>query len=84
MAVAGSAASSIFLALQGEQLVEGAVMLRQSAVVLDAPEDAWLALLTHGQCYLRLYGDNLIALRTIYARWLAAPQALDSVPAGDA
>lgn len=45
-------------------------MLRQSTVVTETAEDAWLMLMAQGQCYLRLYGLNLAELRQLYAAWL--------------
>ncbi len=77
MAVAGSAASSIYLALNGRQLFEGATMLRQSGIIHDTAAEAWQTLLSHGQCYLRLYGANLLELRCMYTGWLAEQKERD-------
>ena len=77
MAVAGSAASSIFLQLNGRQLFEGATQLRQNAVIAENAAGAWEMLLAQGQCYLRLFGSNLAELRQLYAAWLAEQKAGD-------
>lgn len=67
---AGGATQSIFLQLNGRQLFEGATLLRRWDIQEDAPS-AWAALETVGQCYLRLYGDNLPQVRALYADWLS-------------
>ena len=70
MAVAGSAASSIGLMLIDSRLVEGAVMLRQGSILCYTADDAWAKLQATGEVYLWLHGDNLQALRVLYAGWV--------------
>ena len=78
MAIAGSGVSSMLVTLAGVQLVEGSVMLRQRDVVTDTPDGAWAALLTHGETFLRLQGDNLLQLRQRHQEWSTSMVAVDS------
>ncbi len=77
MAVGGSAASSIFLQLNGRQLFEGGTQLRQRAEIQEDAANAWALLLAQGQCYLRLFGSNLAELRQLHAAWLVVQKAND-------
>jgi hypothetical protein len=45
-------------------------MNRQSSVMCDDAPEAWTALLNYGQCYMRLYGDNLNRLRALHDDWV--------------
>ncbi len=67
MAIAGSGHQSIGVTLIRGQLIEGAVMIRQNSVLCDTAEAAWAKLLTAGECYLLLRGDNLMRLRELFA-----------------
>lgn len=44
-------------------------MLRQASVMCDDATEAWLSLLSYGQCYMRLYGSNLTDLRGLWEQW---------------
>ena len=78
MAIAGGAVSSMLVTLAGVQLVEGSVMLRQRNVVTDTPDDAWAALMTQGETFLRLQGSNLLNLRDMHAEWSKTMVSVDS------
>ncbi len=69
MAVAGGGIPSMLVTLAGVQLVEGSTMIRQREVVTDTPDAAWTALLTQGETFLRLQGNNLVQLRGLHADW---------------
>lgn len=72
MAIAGGAQSSVQLTLIDGRMVKGAVMMRQSSVMLHTPQLAWKRLLEKGECYMALQGNNLLILHTLYEQWKSA------------